>query len=88
MRGDVDCNGKVDSADALKILKVVSGKGQFKKCASSADMDCDGALTAGDAMRILRYVVRFPAKAVDSCPAVGSADSSAGVGQAPALRYR
>ena len=74
LRGDIDCSGIVDSVDALKVLKVVSGKGHFAKCAGSADIDCSGSVTASDARRILRYIARFPAVAADNCPLIGAAE--------------
>ena len=66
--GDVNCDGKITTADASLLLRAVVGLETLRSCqALNADTNCDGALTAEDAVLILRYVVglidAFPADA-------------------------
>jgi hypothetical protein len=55
--GDVDCDGWVTTADAVRLLAIVSGNRDFTKCTHVADVDCDGALTAGDALALMNYAM-------------------------------
>lgn len=66
--GDVNCDGKITTADASLLLRAVVGLETLRsRQALNADTNCDGALTAEDAVLILRYVVglidAFPADA-------------------------
>jgi hypothetical protein len=80
--GDMDCDGDVDSVDALAILRVVAGLRPLTQEAGCpdvgssgaifGDLGCDGALDAVDALRILRFVAGLSAiPAPKGCPVVG-----------------
>jgi hypothetical protein len=84
--GDTDCNGQVDSVDALGILRAVSGLpvNQVGPCfgignaitvngqaGRFGDWDCDGQVTSVDALAVLRFVVGMPLTP-SGCPAVGA----------------
>jgi len=86
--GDIDCNGKVDSVDALKVLRSVVGleiqqQGPCHQPGSNVtvdgaprvfgDADCDGDVDAVDALATLRWIVSLPVTQGDGCPAIGSA---------------
>ena len=63
--GDVDFSGKIDTADALKILQSSVGKITFdKNVAYIADVDGDHAVRTSDALLVLQKSVgkieRFP----------------------------
>jgi hypothetical protein len=81
----VDCNGTVDSADALKILRTVAGlpidqTGPCHAVGASitvdgtagkfGDWDCDGKVTAVDALAVLKFIVDTPMTPA-GCPVVG-----------------
>ncbi|MBQ6819462.1 MAG: hypothetical protein IJP35_07655 [Clostridia bacterium] len=57
--GDADVNGKVDSGDALTILKHVVGKEQVNESLAytMADYDTNGILSASDALAALKIAV-------------------------------
>lgn len=55
VKGDVDGDGKVTSADARKILRASAGLEHLTgQAAENADMDGDGKITAADAREALR----------------------------------
>ena len=56
IQGDVDCNGAVNSVDALGVLRAVAQMPPPAPCLDAGDVDCSGALTSVDALKILRYV--------------------------------
>jgi ubiquinone biosynthesis protein UbiJ len=68
--GDVDCDGDVDSVDALKELRHVAvlPVSQSEPCPDIGsevasifgDVDCDDDVDAVDALKILRYVAALP----------------------------
>jgi hypothetical protein len=73
LAGDTDCNGSVNAADALFILRFVA-LGDATDCLrTTGNVRCDDALDSSDALAILRYVagenVRLPA----GCPPIGHA---------------
>jgi hypothetical protein len=71
LQGDADCNGVVNSVDALHVLREVAGLGAAA-CIERGDVNCDGARTSVDALGILRFVaVLPPLTAPPGCPAVG-----------------
>ena len=70
-RGDADCDGEVDSVDALEILRDVAGEGDAA-CREAADVNCDGGLSAVDALWVLRYVASLPVNTPEGCPPIGS----------------
>lgn len=54
-RGDVNCNGYVDAADARKILRASASIDELnEEPAIYADVDADGKITASDARSTLR----------------------------------
>jgi hypothetical protein len=54
--GDANCSGKVDSIDALTILRFRAGLETNGICEPAADVDCAIGLSAVDALKVLRYV--------------------------------
>ncbi len=81
-RGDIDCNGKVDAVDALKLLRNVAGLpvSQSEPCpdiGSGApnpvgDINCSGVPDAVDALLVLRHVAGLPVSLPEGCPALDS----------------
>ena len=59
LAGDADCNGAVDSVDALQVLRFVAGLGT-PDCLAAADVDCSGAVNSVDSLKILRFVAGLP----------------------------
>ena len=58
IKGDVDGDGSVTSADALAILNAVTGSAEFSDSQKIlADLDSDGQITAADALIVLQMVV-------------------------------
>ena len=56
--GDVDYDGQISAADALKVLQAVVGKVQFDEHQTNvADVDGDSNVAASDALQILQFVV-------------------------------
>ena len=53
--GDVDCNGVVNAADALGILRWLTEADANVACIGWGYVNCDGQLDVVDAMVILRY---------------------------------
>jgi hypothetical protein len=69
--GDADCNGSVDSRDALWVIRGVArllpeGGG------SDVDVDCDADSDAVDALKILRYLAGLPVTQNQPCPEIGA----------------
>jgi len=64
--GDADCNGAIDSTDALAILRTVTGLSSPLTC-SNLDADCNGVVDAADALAILRYVAGL-STTLPACP--------------------
>lgn len=59
--GDVNLDGRVNTADAILVLRNVIGLASFtpqQNC--NADANVDGSVNTGDAVRILRTVVGLP----------------------------
>jgi hypothetical protein len=75
-RADLNCDYKVDSYDALVVLRnVAMGIPIPGPCVSPAieapergDINCNGAINAVDALVILRYVVGLPLTLLPGCP--------------------
>src|SRR3989344_7575560 len=64
--GDVDCNGNINSVDALQVLRKVAGLIDNLPCEESADVDGNNSINAVDALHILRFTAglidHFPAE--------------------------
>ena len=85
IRGDVDCNGRVDSIDALDtLLMLTGGPMDHSACMSDArpqaadqtgDTDCSGSLDAVDALATLRFVARLPVQQHQPCTQIGEPSS-------------
>jgi hypothetical protein len=81
IRGDVDCNGRVDSIDALETLLLLAGgpmdqsacmSGAGRQAADLAgDADCSGSVDAVDALTTLRFVARLPVQQHQPCTQIG-----------------
>ena len=80
LQGDVDCDGDVDSVDALKVLRFVAGLDyeQVEPCPDIAsgktifgDVDCDGDVDAVDALWILRFVAALSVTQTEPCVDIG-----------------
>ncbi|MEK7573619.1 MAG: glucoamylase family protein [Patescibacteria group bacterium] len=54
--GDVDCDGDIDSVDALHVLHKVAGLVDTLPCEESADVDGNKLINAVDTLHILRFV--------------------------------
>jgi hypothetical protein len=55
-QGDVNCDGNIDTVDALIILRDVAGLTHGGQCLGSADVDCNGDIDSVDALIVLRFV--------------------------------
>jgi len=78
-QGDNDCDGDVDSVDALKGLRHVAGLSvqQGPGCTpigegEKGDVDCDGDVDSVDALKILRHVAGLPVQQGPGCTPIGS----------------
>ncbi len=76
LKGDVDCDGDVDSADALLVLRDEAGLSHSAECINMGDADCDGHRDSIDALFILRHVAGLPYSLPPDCSPVGSPPSS------------
>ena len=56
MPGDVNCDGTVNSVDALQVLRRNAGLIPSLPCAWKADVNLDGSVNSIDALHILRFV--------------------------------
>lgn len=81
--GDVNCDGAVDSVDALAILRIASamsaggcplhGGAAAASPNPDADVDCDGDADPVDALAVLRFAAGLsPLAQREPCPAIGS----------------
>ena len=76
IRGDVNGDGAVRSADAIAVLLYLFVAGEKPRCSKAADVDDNGKLNVGDAVGILRHLFRgagpfptpFPGCGVDETP--------------------
>jgi hypothetical protein len=76
--GDVDCDGDVDSVDALKLLQYLAGLDpqQTPPCTPIGDafgdgifgdVDCDGDVDSVDALKVLQHIAGLPANLPPGC---------------------
>jgi len=70
-QGDVDCDGDVNSVDALLLLRVSSQQSTDEGCDAGTDNDCNGALDAIDALRVLRHSAGLSVDYRRGCPLIG-----------------
>ena len=81
LQGDVDCDGDVDSVDALKQLRHVAslsieqepGCPEIGSTALFGDVDCDEDVDTVDALFVLRFVAALPVDVPKGCPPIGTA---------------
>lgn len=63
--GDIDCDGRLNAADARLAIRAAVGLESLPDyAAKAADVDSDGKVTAADARLILRFSVGLPEKFV------------------------
>jgi hypothetical protein len=73
LAGDADCDGAVDSVDALQVLRHVAGLGE-PDCLAAADVDCSGEINSVDSLKILRFVAGLPQTGLPpDCPGIAPA---------------
>ena len=82
LRGDVDCNGGVNSVDALKVLRFVAGLtvSQQPGCPligtglpfANGDVDCNNNVNSVDALKILRWVAGLSVSQQPGCTPIGT----------------
>lgn len=80
--GNADCDGAVDSTDALKVLRYSAGLSvsQSEPCTDigallpggvrQGDVNCSGGVDSKDALLILRAVAGLPVAVPAGCPAI------------------
>lgn len=70
----MNCDGQIDSLDALIVLKLAAGQSVSRGgCGVPTDVNCDGVTNSLDALAILRFTAGLPDTAQTGCAAVGSA---------------
>ena len=89
--GDVNCDGGVESVDALQLLQFGAGLISTLDCPDAGDVNGDDLMNAADAMLILQSVAGFivgkPATPIGPLGAQGIAYGPFRDGQAPARVY-
>jgi hypothetical protein len=55
IKGDVNCDGKVNSRDALMVLQLNSGLKNILPCIKNADVNNDNRINSLDAFLILEF---------------------------------
>jgi pimeloyl-ACP methyl ester carboxylesterase len=71
--GDTNCDGDVDTADALNdLLDFVGLTGQATCLAIAGDVNCDGSRDSDDVLIILKYSASLPIAESENCPAIGT----------------
>jgi hypothetical protein len=80
--GNVNCDGAVNSVDALALLRYSAGlaAGQTEPCLevgqalpstwAMGDVDCSGGVSPVDALKVLRAVAGLPVSLPGPCPAI------------------
>lgn len=69
--GDADCDGSVNSVDALRVLRRVANLTPYSICWAAGNVGCLDDINAVDALRILRFVAGLPPNLPAQCPAIG-----------------
>ena len=54
VQGDANCDGLVDTTDAVAVLRFVAGVEETKCMAETAEVNCDGVINTQDAIHLLR----------------------------------
>jgi hypothetical protein len=73
VRGDVDCDGGIDSVDALKVLRGAAGLSNAGGCFEGfGDVNCSGDVGAVDALFLLRHVAGLGVALPVGCPLIGT----------------
>ena len=77
LKGDVNCSGGVDIADALLILRSAAGLPTSAGClAAQGDVDCSGKIDSADALQILRHLTGKPVTLPPACPPLPTGQTS------------
>ena len=72
--GDADCDGGIDSTDALAILRYTAQLDTTAQCIDYSDANCDEEIDAVDALALLRHVAGLPRGATGgACPELNTA---------------
>jgi hypothetical protein len=80
LQGDVQCDGDVDSVDALQQLRDVASLETFQEDGCPAigvagavfgDVDCDGDVDSVDALKVLRHVAALSVPQMEPCTDIG-----------------
>jgi hypothetical protein len=72
LQGDVNCDGVVNLADAVEIVKLVGDAEADTDCAGETGADCAAGTDEGDALALLRYLGGVPLTLPQGCPGIGS----------------
>ncbi|RLC55383.1 MAG: hypothetical protein DRI30_07675 [Chloroflexi bacterium] len=69
LRGDANCDGRVDASDATTVLWIIAGQTDPECGTVTADTDCDGLITIEDARNTLLHVPTLSVLPAPACPA-------------------
>ncbi len=69
--GDVNCDGSVNTLDALGIIRFLAFADPVPACIGKGYVNCDGLLNQVDALVILRYVGGLPLGIPAGCWGIG-----------------
>jgi hypothetical protein len=73
LAGDTDCNGGVDSLDALAVLRSVAALPPPAGCLAAGDVNCSGGSADSiDALTILRFAAHLPNTLPADCADIGT----------------
>jgi hypothetical protein len=70
--GDGDCNGQVDIADGLLILKVSADLVVGSTCLDPHGVDCLGGIDVADVITMIYFLGNVPYALPSGCPPIGS----------------
>lgn len=76
--GDVNCDGTVNSIDALQILRSVAGLSTTANCLADGDVNCDSSVNSIDALQVLRFIAGLPVSQPPQCPPLGASARRSG----------